>query len=93
MAQRMLSMGDLQTLIEKAELKIKAAEQEKMNSSFLSGAMTFDDFAQQIDMIFQLGSLSSIMQYIPFTMGQIDSAQMKKGDVEIKKFRAIINSD
>ncbi|RTL05924.1 signal recognition particle protein [Candidatus Dependentiae bacterium] len=91
-AQRMLSMGDLQTLMEKAELKIKAAEQEKINSSLVSGAMTFEDFAQQMDMVSQIGSLSSIVQYIPFAMGQIDPSQIQKGDVEIKKFRAIINS-
>lgn len=91
-AQRMLSMGDLQTLIEKAELKIKAAEQERMNNSLLAGTMTFEDFAQQIDMVSQIGSLSSIMQYIPFPMAQVDSAQVQKGDAEIKKFRAIINS-
>lgn len=91
-AQRMLSMGDLQTLMEKADAKIKAVEQEKMNNSLLSGAMTLEDFAQQIDMISQLGSLSSIMQYIPLQMAQIDPTKIKEGDSEIRKFRAIISS-
>jgi signal recognition particle subunit SRP54 len=91
-AQRMLSMGDLQTLMEKAETKIKPAEQEKMGNALLSGTITLEDFAQQIDMISQLGSLSSIMQYIPLPMMQVDASKIKEGDSEIRKFRAIINS-
>jgi signal recognition particle subunit SRP54 len=43
-------------------------------------------------MISQLGTLSSIMQYIPSSMMQIDTAKMKEGDGEMRKFRAIINS-
>ncbi|HTM06544.1 MAG TPA: signal recognition particle receptor subunit alpha [Patescibacteria group bacterium] len=91
-AQRMLSMGDLQTLMEKVDTKVKVAEQEKMGNAMLSGTVTLEDFAQQIDMISQLGTLSSIMQYIPSSMMQIDTAKMKEGDGEMRKFRAIINS-
>jgi signal recognition particle subunit SRP54 len=39
-AQRMLSMGDLQTLMEKVDTKVKVAEQEKMGNAMLSGTVT-----------------------------------------------------
>ena len=85
-------MGDLQTLMEKAELKMKDIQKQKINNTMVDDRMTFDDFAQQIDMVSQLGSLSSIMQYIPLPMAQVDPEQVKKGDAQIKQFRAMISS-
>ncbi len=93
MASRIMGMGDIQTLIEKAEQKIKHSEQESMAKSFSQGRITLDDFAQQMGMMSKLGSLSSIMKYMP-GMGSlsISPEMIEKGEQEMKKFKAIISS-
>ncbi len=92
-ASRMLGMGDIQSLIERAEQKIKADEQKSMARSFQDGKMNLEDFAQQMDMINKLGSLSSIMKYMP-SAGNLSVSQDKldQGQQEMKRFRAIISS-
>ena len=92
-ASRMLGMGDIQTLLEKAEEKIKAHEQEKVSHSFERGQLTLEDFAQQMDMINRLGPLSSVMKYIPGMSGaQMPEGALEQGQAEMRRFRAIINS-
>lgn len=92
-ASRMLGMGDIKTLIEKAEEKIKAHEQEQVASSFERGQLTLQDFAQQMDMVNRLGSLSSVMKYIPGMGGaNIPQEALDQGQIEMKRFRAIIGS-
>lgn len=92
-AQRMLSMGDVQTLLEHANEKIKQSDQNKVYSSFMSGTFTLEDFAQQMDMVSQLGSLAQIAKYLPKMGGlAISQQELQKGEQEMKKFRAIICS-
>ena len=92
-ADRMLGMGDIQTLIEKADEKIKKSEQEALASSLQKGKMTLHDFAQQLEMMNKIGSLSQIMKYMPGAAAAPVSPEMiNKGEAEIKKFKAIIGS-
>ncbi len=93
MVSRIMGMGDLQTLLEKAEEKIKKSEQESLSKSFASGKISLEDFAQQIDMVGKLGSLSTLMNYLP-GMGslKVTPEMLEKGEKEMKKFRAIIRS-
>ncbi len=92
-AKRMLGMGDMLTLIEQAQDKIKQADQEKMTKAMMSGDITLDDFAQQLNMVSKLGSISSILKFMP-GMGNISipSAEISKGEGELKKFRVILGS-
>lgn len=91
--KRMLGMGDILTLVENAENKIKDSEQASLEKSFRSGQMTLEDFAQQLSMADKLGSLSNMIKYLP-GMGNlnISSAQIEQSEKEIKKFKAIIGS-
>jgi len=92
-AKRMLGMGDILTLVENAQDKIKESEQESLEKSFKSGSITLDDFAQQLEMAHKLGSLSSVMKYLPGMASlQISQAQIEQSEREMKKFRAIISS-
>ena len=92
-ASRMLGMGDVKTLIEKAEEKIKAHEQEQMTHSFEQGQLTLQDFAQQMEMVNRLGSLSSVMKYMPGMGGaQIPQEALDQGQAGMCRFRAIISS-
>ncbi len=92
-AKRMLGMGDMLTLIESAQDKIKQADQEKMTKAMMSGDISLDDFAQQLDMVSKLGSISSILKFMP-GMGNISipSAEISKGENELKKFKVILSS-
>lgn len=93
MASRIIGMGDVKTLIEKAEEKIKKSEQESLYQSFSKGKITLQDFANHIDMVNKLGSLSHVLKFLPgaSSLG-ISSDMLEKGEVEIKRFKAIISS-
>jgi signal recognition particle subunit SRP54 len=93
LAGRILGMGDMQSLVEKANEKIKQSEQESVEKSFAKGHMTLEDFASQMKMMQKLGSLSQIVKYMPGAGGPALSPEMiHKGEMELKKFSAIISS-
>lgn len=91
MTSRILGMGDLMTLIEKASENISEKQQENMNKKLLEGNFTLKDFLDQMGMMDKLGSLQKIARYLP-GMGNISPEAMEKGQVEMKKFKAIISS-
>lgn len=92
-AKRMLGMGDILTLVENAEDKIKQSEQKSLEQSFRSGHMTLEDFAEQLSMASRLGSLSQMIKYLPGMSNlNISSTQIEQGEREMKKFKAIIGS-
>lgn len=92
-AKRMLGMGDILTLVENAQDKMKQSEQDQVSKSFMSGNITFDDFEKQLSMVSKLGSLSGIMKFMPGMAGaQISQDDLQKGEREVKMFRAIISS-
>lgn len=92
-AKRMLGMGDILTLVENAEDKIKQSEQASLEQSFRSGHITLDDFAQQLSMASRLGSLSTMIKYLPGMSNlNISNAQIEQSEKEMKKFKAIIGS-
>lgn len=92
-AKRMLGMGDILTLVENAQDKIKQAEQDSVARSIMSGQITLNDFAQQLNMMSKLGSLSSIMKFMP-GMGnmKISLEDAQRGEIEMKRFKAILSS-
>lgn len=92
-AKRMLGMGDILTLVENAEDKIKQSEQVSLENSFRSGHITLDDFEKQLSMASRLGSLSNMIKYLPGMSNlNISSAQVEQSEKEMKRFRAIIGS-
>lgn len=92
-AGRILGMGDVLSLVEKAQSRVKQEEQDALEKSFRSGRITLDDFARQLDMVNKIGSLGSLMKYMP-GMGQISisSEQIEQAEQEMKKFKAAISS-
>lgn len=92
-AKRMLGMGDILTLVENAQEKVKKSEQDSIERSFKSGHLTLDDFEKQLSMVSKLGSLSGIMKFLP-GMGnvQVPQADLQKGEKEMGQFRSIIRS-
>jgi len=93
MASRILGMGDIQSLIERAEEKIKQSDKDALEKSLQQGKMSLIDFAQQLEMMNKIGSLSQIMNYMPgLGQNKLTPEMVEKGEKEIKRFRAIINS-
>lgn len=95
MASRILGMGDVLTLIEKAQTAFDAEEAKKMEKAFRKNEFTLDDFLSQLNQVRKLGSFESILGMIP-GMGGL---KKKLGDVdidmngkEIKHIEAIIRA-
>jgi signal recognition particle subunit SRP54 len=65
MASRILGMGDVLTLIEKAEAAVELDEQEDMERRMRAGEFTFDDFLASYRMVRKMGPLQGVMKLIP----------------------------
>ncbi|GAB4363939.1 MAG: signal recognition particle protein [Bryobacter sp.] len=92
-AQRILGMGDVLSLIEKVEQTIDAKEAEKMQRKLIENEFSLEDFRDQLKQLRKLGPLDSLMGMIP-GMGQM-SKQLKDAKMdesELTKIVAIIDS-
>lgn len=65
MASRILGMGDVVTLVERAQDAVDVTQAQKLEKKLRSAAFTFDDFLQQLDQVRKMGPLSQIMDMIP----------------------------
>lgn len=93
MASRILDLGDLETLIDKAKTAIDEEEMQEAASKLSKGEFTLDDFLTQLHQIKKLGSLQSLLGLIP-GMGKYKEA-LKDVDLdgkEMKHLEAIIYS-
>ena len=93
MAGRILDLGDLATLFEKAQREFDEDEAKRMQEQLAAGEFSFDDFLQQLQQLRKLGSFQSIMGMLP-GMGKIKD-QLKDVDLdgsEIKRVEAMIRA-
>jgi len=91
MAQRILGMGDVLTLVEKAREEVDLAEAEKMQEKILSAKFDFTDFLKQTRLLKTMGSLGGLMKMIP-GMGKISNEQLQQGETQLKKAESMIGS-
>jgi signal recognition particle subunit SRP54 len=91
MASRILGMGDVLTLVEKAQEEVDIADAEKMQAKIMEAKFDFNDFIKQMRMIKNMGSFGGLLKMIP-GMGKISDDQLKKGEDELKKAEAMIGS-
>ncbi|WP_027437529.1 signal recognition particle protein [Lachnospira multipara] len=96
MASRILGMGDVLTLIEKAEAQIDATKAKEMENKIKKAEFDFNDFLDSMDQISNLGGISSILGMLP---GMGLGSKMKdvsidenEAEANLKKTRAIIQS-
>jgi signal recognition particle subunit SRP54 len=92
-ASRILGMGDVLTLIEKAQETIDAKEAEELERKFKRSEFNLEDFRSQMKKIRKLGSLEGIMKMIP-GMGQMRKQlqDVKMPEKELTRIDAIISS-
>jgi signal recognition particle subunit SRP54 len=91
MASRILGMGDVLTLVEKAQEEMDIADAEKMQEKMLSAKFDFTDFLKQLRLMKNMGSLGGIMKLIP-GVGKISDDQLKQGETQLKRCESMINS-
>ncbi|MDJ0799031.1 MAG: signal recognition particle protein [Calothrix sp. MO_167.B12] len=91
MASRILGMGDVLTLVEKAQEEIDIADAEKMQEKILSAKFDFTDFLKQMRLLKNMGSLGGIMKMIP-GMNKLTDDQLQQGETQLKRCEAMINS-
>nr|WP_314082219.1 signal recognition particle protein [uncultured Leptotrichia sp.] len=90
LASRILGMGDVVSLVEKAQEAIDEKEAKKMEEKFRKNQFDFEDFLKQFKMIRKMGSIAGIMKMIP----GVDTSMIDMGmaEKEMKKVEAIIYS-
>ncbi len=90
MAQRILGMGDIVSLVEKAQEVFDEAEAEKIQKKLLKDQFTFEDFYTQIQQIKKMGNLKDLMGMIPGVGKAVKDIDIS--DDSFKGIEAIINS-
>ena len=90
MASRILGMGDVETLIEKAQSAIDEEQAKAMEKSLKEGSFDFNDFLAQMEQMEKMGSMTDIMNMIPGMSQKMGNIQID--DDALSKPRAIIQS-
>jgi len=91
MASRILGMGDVLTLIEKAQESFDAKKAQEMQQKFLKAEFTLDDFLNQMQQMKNMGPLDQVLDMIP-GMNKAKLKGMEFDEKEFIKFQAIIQS-
>ena len=91
LASRILNMGDILTLVEKAQEEIDLADVEKMQSKIMEAKFDFNDFVKQMRLLKNMGSLGGVLKLIP-GMGKISGADLAKGETQLTRTESMINS-
>jgi signal recognition particle subunit SRP54 len=90
MAQRILGMGDITTLVEKAQAQFDEAEAKKLEKKIRKNQFDFEDFMQQLQQIKKMGNLKDLMGMIPGVGKAVKDIDIS--DDAFKGIEAIIQS-
>ena len=97
-AQRILGMGDVLSLIEEVQSKVDQSEAEEQLKKLQKNEFTLDDFRSQLRQVKKLGSFSKIMKLLPdqllggMGMPQLNDEQTKLMEKELRRTESIIDS-
>lgn len=93
LSSRILGMGDVIGLIEKAESAFDQQEAQKQAEKLMSGEFTLEDFLSQLKQIKKMGSMAQILEMMPGNIGQVaKNVNPKEAENQLKQTEAIINS-
>jgi len=90
MASRILGMGDVVTLVEKAQEQFDQDEAEKMQRKMARGSFGFDDFLKQMQAVKKMGGMKDMLKMMPGAGGQLDDLDIDDG--ELKRIEGIVHS-
>ncbi|MEJ7656377.1 MAG: signal recognition particle protein, partial [Thermoleophilaceae bacterium] len=91
MAQRILGMGDVMTLVEKAEAQMDGDRAAELEAKLRSNQFTLEDFLEQMQQVRKMGPISGLLKMIPGMSGA-GLGDMKVDDRELDRLGAIITS-
>lgn len=91
MADRILGMGDVMTLVEKAQEEMDEKEARKAANKMMSGKFDLNDMLDNMKKVQKMGSLGGLIKLIP-GMPKISPEQQAAAEKEMKNFEVIINS-
>ncbi len=89
MASRILGMGDVLSIVEKAQQEMSDEEAKRMNEKVKNAEFDFDDFLKQAKMVSKMGSLGGVAKMMP-GMGSISNEQLIAAEKRLKKNEAMI---
>lgn len=89
-ATRILGMGDVVSLVERAQETIDVQEAEQLQEKLAKASFTLEDYLDQFRRVRKMGSLQSLLEMIPGARGAIDESQIDEG--QMKSEEAIILS-
>ena len=90
MASRILGMGDVLTLIEKAQTAVDEQEMQRLQKTFRENSFTLQDYLQQIENLNKMGDINALMDMIPGLRGKMGNVSIDEH--EIAKNKAMIQS-
>jgi len=89
-AGRILGMGDIVSLVEKAQETMDVAEAEKLQKKMASDNFTLQDMLEQLERVNKMGSIQSMLDMLPGMAGQVNAADLDTSGLKVQK--AIIQS-
>lgn len=92
MASRILGMGDVISLVEKAAAEVSDEEARLMQEKMMKAEFDFDDFMKQAKLVSNMGNMANVAKMMPGMAGKIDQNQIRSAEARLKKNEAMINS-
>jgi signal recognition particle subunit SRP54 len=92
MASRILGMGDVLSLIEKAQQAFDDKEAQELSSKMMENDFTYEDYLTAMEQMKKLGSLSKIMEMLPGMPKEMKDIDFDAGEKQLGRVKAIIHS-
>ena len=92
LAQRILGMGDIVTLVERAQEGMDREEAERAAQRILESRFTLEDFRSQLQQVKRMGPIGQLLEMVPGAAGLAGAAQAAVDDGELRRVEAIIDS-
>ena len=92
MASRILGMGDVLTLIEKAEAQIDEDKAREMTRKFKRAEFTYDDFLENMNQVKSMGNIQDLLSMIPGLGNQMKNMDLSGSEAQMKRTESIILS-
>lgn len=92
MASRILGMGDVLTLVEKAQEEMDQKDAEKMTKKMMEAKFDYEDFLKQTKMLAKMGNMAGVMKMIPGMAGQLSPDKLSEAETKLKVADSLIKS-
>ena len=92
MASRILGMGDVLSLIEKAQTTVDVGDAKKLEEKIRGGSLTLEDFLEQMQQVRRMGPMSQVLGMIPGFRNAAKGRDLNLDDRQIDRVEAIIKS-